>query len=756
MIVAGKSAPTMNAPTLVLRTLICTSAFAVGTSLVQADTSNWLNFTSSTGQNWSANGSWVGGAIPGTSDPNLVMNFDPTLAGTTSGAGNTVTASFSSINDLGTVQINHLNLTGKSDAGGSRRTVTISGGTLDFRGSNAVITNTTTRTGSVGTVDYLISSGVTLNTDLLIDSTGATSGGITSLTGNVSLAAGNLTLKSSAGSAAITDYNTAGAVLLATGSQISGSGKIIADGGYVNLVGTNAGYTGTVEVRNGTAIIAPTFMTSSNTLSVGANGTVALQNNNYTIAGLSDYSGGGGVVGMVVNNNRNVTIAGSGNHSFSGTLQDRIGVGASGTNSQLSITISKGAGNTQTLSGLNIHSGSNRLTSGILEINSVANGGAATTLSAAAASGATVLQLTSVSGMVVGQVITGQGIATGTTITAIDTLNNTVTLSTGLVSAGTSGWNIRAGTANSLGISTSVASNLLLTAGSTLRYVGTGHSTDRLYTISGGNGTISTIDASGTGALQFTGTGTAAHTNTNSSRTLVLTGTSTANNSLATTLANNGSGLVNVTKNGTGKWILNGTSTYTGATTVNAGTLLINGSLTSAVTTTAGGVGGSGSTTGNVTIGDNAGSHDAWLGGTSNIDTFTTTGSLSLLSDATFAWEINTTFGTADKVIANGISINSSALFSFSDLGNLTGIVVGQTFVILENTGGAAISGTFSNLANNATFELNNVTYQASYFGGTGNDLELTVLSVVPEPSIGVLVGLGAAFLAIRRRYRRI
>jgi len=756
MIVACKFAPTMNAPTLVLRTLICTSALAFAATRVQADTSNWLNFTSTTGQNWSAGGSWVSGAIPGTLDPTLTINFDPTLAGTTVGVGNTVSASFSSINDLGTVQINHLNLSGKSDSGGARRTITISGGTLDFRGSNAVISNTTTRTGSVGTVDYLISSGVTLNADLLIDSTGATSGGITSLTGNVSLAAGNLTLRSSAGSAAITDYSSPGAVLLATGSQISGSGKIIADGGYVNLVGTNAGYTGTVEVRNGTATIAPAFLTSSNTLSVGANGTVALQNNNYTIAGLSDYAGGGGVVGMVVNNNRSVTIAGSGNHSFSGTLQDRIGVGASGTNSQLGIAINKGAGNTQTLTGLNIHSGSNTLTSGILEINSVANGGVATTLASAAASGATVLALTSVSGLVVGQVITGQGLANGTTITAIDTVNNTVTLSTATLSAGSIGWNIRAGTGNSLGISTSAASNLVVVNGSTLRYIGTGHSTDRLYTISGGNGTISTIDASGTGALQFTGAGVASHTNTNSSRTLVLTGTSTANNSLATTLANNGAGLVNVTKNGTGKWILNGTSTYTGATTVNAGTLLIDGSLTSAVTANAGGVGGSGSTTGSVVVGNSSGGHDSWLGGENNIDTFTTSSTLSLLSDATFMWEINTTLGTADKVIANGISINSSALFAFSDLGNLEGIEVGQSFVILENTGGSAISGSFSNLADAATFELNNVTYQASYFGGTGNDLELTVLSVVPEPSVGLLVGLGAAFLVVRRRYRRI
>lgn len=75
-------------------------------------------------------------------------------------------------------------------------------------------------------------------------------------------------------------------------------------------------------------------------------------------------------------------------------------------------------------------------------------------------------------------------------------------------------------------------------------------------------------------------------------RTLTLTGTNTGDNSLAAPLSNPGiTGLLGVTKNGPGKWLLNGTShTYTGPTTLNQGTLAFDGAfpLDTDVTTAAG------------------------------------------------------------------------------------------------------------------------------------------------------------------------
>ncbi len=61
------------------------------------------------------------------------------------------------------------------------------------------------------------------------------------------------------------------------------------------------------------------------------------------------------------------------------------------------------------------------------------------------------------------------------------------------------------GSNSSIGSSSNVAANLLI-QGSTLKYVGTGHTTDRLFTI----GTAgATLDASGTGAVVFSNTGNA-------------------------------------------------------------------------------------------------------------------------------------------------------------------------------------------------------------------------------------------------------
>lgn len=66
----------------------------------------------------------------------------------------------------------------------------------------------------------------------------------------------------------------------------------------------------------------------------------------------------------------------------------------------------------------------------------------------------------------------------------------------------------------------------------------------------------------------------------NIDRTLVLTGSNTGDNKLGAPLSNPNPGKVAVNKTGAGKWILNGTSqTYTGATTVNNGTLGFDGAF---------------------------------------------------------------------------------------------------------------------------------------------------------------------------------
>ncbi len=136
------------------------------------------------------------------------------------------------------------------------------------------------------------------------------------------------------------------------------------------------------------------------------------------------------------------------------------------------------------------------------------------------------------------------------------------------------------GVASSIGASSNAASNLVFGAdagggNTTLRYAGAAAaSTDRLFRINAGT---PTIDNSGGGALSFTNTGSISVTST-ASTTLTFTGSNAINFAPAIV---NGSGTVGLIKNGTSALVLTGSSTYTGTTAINQGTLQIgNGGAT--------------------------------------------------------------------------------------------------------------------------------------------------------------------------------
>ena len=80
----------------------------------------------------------------------------------------------------------------------------------------------------------------------------------------------------------------------------------------------------------------------------------------------------------------------------------------------------------------------------------------------------------------------------------------------------------------------------------------------------------------------------------------------------------------------------------------------------------------------------------------------------------------------ATQVVAKGVTINS-AQFTFADLGAGT-LTAGTVLTVINNTSASAIVGTFSNLADGDMFTSGGNTFQASYTGGTGNDLTLTVV----------------------------
>jgi autotransporter-associated beta strand protein len=164
---------------------------------------------------------------------------------------------------------------------------------------------------------------------------------------------------------------------------------------------------------------------------------------------------------------------------------------------------------------------------------------------------------------------------------------------------------------SSIGRSDSGNANLQFNEFTTLKYVGAGDETNRRFTyISTWWGERPfTIDASGTGPIHFTTPHSPSVTIHRMSYTMNLIGTNTDDNMLDANLANTGSGgVVAVTKDGPGKWVLTGICTNSGATTVNDGTLEITGSMNnSSATSNAGAMIAGGGSVKNLTVNTDGG-----------------------------------------------------------------------------------------------------------------------------------------------------
>jgi len=154
----------------------------------------------------------------------------------------------------------------------------------------------------------------------------------------------------------------------------------------------------------------------------------------------------------------------------------------------------------------------------------------------------------------------------------------------------------------------------------------------------------------------------------------------------ATPISGNGA----VQQNGPGTTILSATSTYTGATAVNAGTLIVDGSIaSSSLTTVSSGatLGGSG-TVGSTII--NSGG--AFAPGPSGAPgTMTVAGNLAFQSGALYVVQVNPTTATTTNVSGTA-SLAGTVHANF-----LPGSFIQRSYTILTAAGGR--SGTFDALA---------------------------------------------------------
>lgn len=108
------------------------------------------------------------------------------------------------------------------------------------------------------------------------------------------------------------------------------------------------------------------------------------------------------------------------------------------------------------------------------------------------------------------------------------------------------------------------------------------------------------------------------------------------------------------------------------------------------------------------------------------------TGDLTLEADSNYDFEVGgTTPGTGhDQINVTGtVSVAGNLVVTFWDDFTPT---TGQTFVIINNDGADAVTGTFAGLAEGEEFEVAGQLFTISYVGGDGNDIVLESQGAAP------------------------
>ncbi|MBV9550623.1 MAG: autotransporter-associated beta strand repeat-containing protein, partial [Alphaproteobacteria bacterium] len=425
---------------------------------------------------------------------------------------------------------------------------------------------------------------------------------------------------------------------------------------------------------------------------IGGGASVYLEFTNNATAGNAIINVSG------TNANGGVEFVGNGTSAGSATITAASGVirfylGASGGTSR--IILNGGSLDlTQTTSGISI---------GSLE----GTGGSVLTAGFGGSRTLTVGSLntdTAFAGQIIEQGGTGKLVKVGTgtlTLSGTNTYGGGTTISSGTLQIGSGGTtgsisgNVTDNSTLAFNRSNAVTFAGVISGTGTLTQAGTGTLTlSATNTYSGANniqsGLINFAAGSnlGTGAIIMNGGGLqwATGSTTDISPRLSLIGPGTFDtNGNNVTLATAISGFGSLTKSGAGTLTLSATNTYTGATTVSAGTLLVTGSTTSTTQVQSGGtLAGTGS------VGALNLSGGILAPGNGGIGTLAVNGNLLLQSGIT---QIDVSLTSADKVTASGAAaINGGTLAATFANGAYTP----KQYTLITSTG--ALSGTFTGL----------------------------------------------------------
>ena len=634
-----------------------------------AQTFTW---TGASNPNWKTNGNWLGGAAPtGNGGENLVFP---------SGAAN-----LTNNNNLKGTSFNSITISGSGyTVGGNATTLTGSLADSSVAGTNTIslgLTFAATRTVTVSNAATTLTiSGVISGAGGL---TKSGSGTVTlsaanTYTGVTTINVGTIAIAADAGLGAAPGAPTAGKLTFGGGTLRTTASFTVAANRGIALTGA-----GTISTDPGTTLTYGGIIAGASPLTKAGTGTLIVSGAN-TYTGATAISAGTLQLGATnaVPSGSAVTVSGGATfdlRGFSDGIGSLAGAGTVTSGAAGAVTLTAGGNNASTtFSGL-IQNGSGTVAltktgTGTLTLSGANTYSGATTVSA----GVLDVQNNTALGATAGATTVAGGAAlqlegSGLVVAEPVTLNGTGIAGGGALRqvANTNTW--------SGAITLGSAARVNADAG-TLTVSGGITNGGFLLTVGGaGNTTVSTTVISGTGGL---------------------------------------------TKDGTGTVTLSANNTYTGTTTVSAGTLLVNGSQSSSAVSLNGGT----------------------LGGTGTVGAITSTGSggsvapgvgVGILASGNVNWssgspgfvvQLNgTTAGTGyDQLNVTG-SVNLGGATLSGTLGFSP--PNGTSFTIINNDGGDAVIGTFAGLPEGSTVVLSGQSLQISYVGGTGNDVVLSVVA---------------------------
>jgi len=687
---------------------------------VQAGSYTW---TGASAANWSVTSNWnptAGTSGPGSADTAVIGNagsvlYDPSASGTLGALSMTQTAS-------GTNTLRII----RAGAAASTPSLLITSSTTSLGGDGAstasqiIIDTSKNQLATSGAVMYLDlgstagsgtltlkNGGVLTLNDYFYNANAYTA----NVAGNININGGTLNLTGT--------YGTVSGSPVAM-SNITGNVVMSGTGGLINIA---AGVTSSYSYR---LLIGGNLTVSSGTINVGANSVLSMLGATNSISGsavlnnagtiylngttdqtltTSVFIGSGFVVRGSGNLTRTVSSSYAGGTQFSviqfgqavagGTITLKLGSSLSA----VKINVSFGTGTTTDTVGYAVDLAGNTMTvagtCALANTLNVTNWSISNSAATSATFAATSFDFSAANNPVnVGVNSTGAVILTATgnianNLGTSGTINATSTFaytgSAATLYAGRTIGRLSVGngsTASALSLATgalSVGGDVTVATSGTLNLAGLG---------------LTEVASSGGANGGLNGNGTVIN---NTSGTATLTLDTTNGNGSFSGVIKDGTGVVALTKNGSGTQILSGSNTYTGATAINGGTLSVNGSLASGTVNVASGATLAGSGTASGAIAVNGGAINGsglsigatTLNGASTLSGYNIANSVTVNSGTTSL--TGTTQSTSALSVSAGATLNANGTIAGS--ASVSGLLSGSTTV----TGNLALtSGTIS------------------------------------------------------------